>query len=159
MTEASSITSVLSTALRMKMDTPFHIDFDWWEHQRREYVFYMRSHLCEEHQYKFVSEEDDDDQMLDWVDSRTGQVCRLDYLHYTLRIHCAIQPEFLTKRTSLVDAIFRLFIANGNQPLTVTELALRIGREGQEKTIFRTLADESLSKGLRPVQSDSGTNV
>ena len=122
-------------------------------------MFYMRSHLCEEHQLTFGSEEDEDDQMLDWVHPRTGQVSRLDYLHYTLRTHCAIQPEFLTKRASLVDAIFRVFIANGNQPLTVTELAMRIGREGQEQTIFRTLAGGRLSKGLRPVQPDSGTNV
>ena len=118
----------------------------------------MRSHLCEEHQPKVGSVEDDNDQMLDWVHPRTGQVSRLDHLYYTLRTHCAIQPEFLTKRTSLVDAIFRVFIANHNRPLTVTELAVCIGRAGQEQTIFRTLAGRRVYKGLRPAQPDSGTN-
>ena len=56
----------------------------------------------------------------------------------------------------MVDAVFRVFIANGNQPLTVPELSARIGREGQADTVLRTLAGQRVYKGLRPLQPNDG---
>ena len=156
MIEASAPAPSLPAMLRLTLHTRFHIDLDWWERRGREYRVYLRSHLCEEHRPEFGSEEDGDDRLLDWVHPRTAQVSRLDRLHYTLRSHCAQQPEFLTKRTTMVDTVFRVFIANGNHPLTVLELAARIGREGQEKTVLRTLAGRRVYKGLRPLHSEAG---
>lgn len=154
MTEASAppLPAILSPTLY----TLFHIDFNWWERHGREYRAYLRSHLCEEHQHEFRPEEDSDGRLLDWVHPRTAQVSRLDRLQYMLRSHCARQPEFLTARISMVDAIFRVFISNGNQPLTVPELVERIGREGQESTVLRTIAGGRIYNGLRPMQPDGG---
>lgn len=134
--------------------TCFHIDFDWWERHGREYRVYLRSHLCDEHQSDFGSEDDAYDRMLDWVNLHTAQVSRIDHIEYTLRSHCARQPEFLTKTTSMVDAVFRVFIANGNQPLTVSELATRIGREGGARTVLLTLAGRRVYNGLRPLHPE-----
>ena len=50
-----------------------------------------------------------------------------------------------------MDAVFRVFIANGNQPLSPEELTDRIGRPGQANTILRTLSGARVYKGLRPV--------
>jgi hypothetical protein len=53
-----------------------------------------------------------------------------------------------------VDAVFRVFLANQNTPLTPTELGERIGR--QPMTILRTLAGGTVYKGLRPTQEERG---
>ena len=156
MIEASPSPATLPTMLRPTLRTRFHIDFDWWERHGRDYRVYLRSHLCEEHQPEFGPEEDSDNRLLDWVHPRTAQVSRLDRLQYVLRSHCSLQSEFLTKRTSMVDVVFRVFIANGNEPLTVSELSARIGREGQENTVLRTLAGQRVYKGLRPLQPNTG---
>jgi hypothetical protein len=62
--------------------------------------------------------------------------------------HCAKQPEFLTEHTTLVDAVFRTLLANGNMPMSPNELAKHLGRPAE--TILRTLAGNTVYKGLRP---------
>jgi hypothetical protein len=73
----------------------------------------------------------------------------VDALQQTLRTHCSTQPGYLTEHTSLVDAVFRVFLANGNQPLTPAELGGIIRRPAG--TILRTLSGQRVYKGLRPV--------
>jgi hypothetical protein len=47
-----------------------------------------------------------------------------------------------------VDAVFRLFLANGNLPMTPVELADRLGR--QPMTVLKLLSGRRVYKGLRP---------
>lgn len=129
--------------------TKFHIDFDWWDRESSAFRVYLMSHLCAEHRAAFVPEAPVE--LLDWVDTESGEVRRIDSLQYILGAHCAQQPEFLTPHIPLVDAVFRVFIANGNQPLTPDELADKIQRPTQGQTILRTLAGQRVYKGLRPV--------
>jgi hypothetical protein len=132
--------------------TKFHIDYDWWDRESRALRVYLQSHLCPEHQATFTSYEDEE--LVDSVDSETGEVQKVDGLQYALRTHCMRQPDFLTAHTSLVDAVFRVFLANGNQPLSPEELAERINRPGQSLTILRTLSGQRVYKGLRPYIPD-----
>ena len=129
--------------------TKFHIDFDWWERESREFRVYLTSHLCAEHRLAFA--EYDGGEVVDVIDPETAEVRKEDGIQHTLRSHCARLPDFITPHTSLVDAVFRVFIANGNQPLSPEELADRIGRAGQGNTILRTLSGARVYKGLRPV--------
>ena len=129
--------------------TKFHIDFDWWERESREFRVYLTSHLCPEHQGAFAHYAGED--VIDAVDPETAEVRKEDGIQHTLRTHCAQLPEFITPHTSLVDAVFRVFIANANQPLSPEELAERIKRPGQANTILRTLSGGRVYKGLRPV--------
>lgn len=129
------------------LTTRFHIDFDWWQRQDRELRVYLRSHLCPEHQAMYAGE--DDAGTTDWVDPETAEVRRVDSLQQVLRSHCSQQPDYLTEHTSLVDAVFRVFLANGNQPLTPVELGERIHRS--PATILRTLVGQRVYKGLRPL--------
>ena len=76
----------------------------------------------------------------------TGEVEQLDGMRYALRAHCCQQDGYLTQRISLVDAIFRVFLCNGNRPMTPRELALQIGRVGQESLILRTLPVSEFTK-------------
>lgn len=131
------------------LQTKFHIDFNWWDRESREFRVYLLSHLCQAHQAAFEGYLVVD--LLDAVDPETGEVQQVDGVHYTLQTHCALLPEFVTPQTSLVDAVFRVFLANGNQPLSPEELAEKIKRPGQANTILRTLAGQRVYKGLRPI--------
>ena len=98
------------------------------------------------HQESFADWEDD--KTVDWIDPDTAEVKPVDALQYTLMTHCALQPGFLTDRTSLVEAVFRLLLANGNRPMTARELSAQLRRP--EKTILRTLAGKRVYRGVRP---------
>jgi hypothetical protein len=132
--------------IKPTLDTPFHIDFDWWERQGRELRVYLRSYLCAEHRDVYESHPDTEE--IDWIDEETAEVKRVDGLHHILRVHCSLQPDYITPNTPLVDAIFRVFLANSNKPLTSVELGARIKRD--PAVIQRALSSRRVYKGLRP---------
>jgi hypothetical protein len=86
--------------------------------------------------------------MIDWVDPETAEVHNLDGLQSTLMDHCARLEGFYTEQTALVDAIFRVFLANGNTPLSPMDLSDKIGRPAE--TILRTISSPNVYKGIRP---------
>jgi hypothetical protein len=144
MTEAKRFSLVKPT-----VDTPFHVDFDWWKKNERDWHVYLRSLLCTEHQEAFANVEEGE--TIDWVDPVTAEVKPVEGVQNALMTHCVRQPDFLTAQTALVEAIFRLFLANGNMPMTSKELAARLSRPAD--TILRTLAGARVYKGLRPYTS------
>ena len=135
--------------IKPTLKTKYHIDFDWWERESREFRVYLTSHLCAEHQAAYADQEAGEG--VDVIDGETAEIRPEDGVQHTLRTHCSQQPNFITPHTSLVDAVFRVFIANGNAPLSPEELADRIGRAGQANTILKTLSGARVYKGLRPV--------
>ncbi|OQX65435.1 MAG: hypothetical protein B5M51_00755 [Anaerolinea sp. 4484_236] len=132
--------------IKPALDTPFHIDFSWWQQNDRDWHIHLRSALCAEHQEAL--EDWQDDQMIDWIDPDTAEVKPVDGLRHTLMTHCALEPDFLTARTAMVEAVFRLFLVNGNAPMTSRELAAKLNRP--EMTILRTLTGSRVYRGLRP---------
>lgn len=86
--------------------------------------------------------------MVDWVDPATAEVKQVDGVQNILMTHCVRQPDFLTEQTALVEAVFRLFLTNGNIPMSSLELGERLNRSPQ--TILRTLAGPRIYKGIRP---------
>jgi hypothetical protein len=132
--------------IKPTLQTPFHIDFDWWRINDTNWHVGLQSLLCPEHQEAFAGLPED--QMIDWVDPESAEVRQLDGLQNTLIIHCAQQPGFLDEHTALVDAIFRLLLANGNTPTSVEELGTRLNRPAD--MILKTIAGPRVYKGLRP---------
>lgn len=130
------------------LQTPFHIDFRWWKQNERDWHIFLRTLLCPEHQAVFSQV--DEGQMIDWIDAATGEVKPVDGIEHALMSHCALQPEFVSDRTALVEAVFRLFLVNGNAPMTAEELGERLHRPPE--TILRTLAGPRVYRGLRPIQ-------
>lgn len=128
--------------------TPFHIDFEWWKENERDWHVFLRSILCPDHQQAFAEVEDG--QLIDWVDERTAEVRQVNGVQHALMSHCARQPEFLTSQTALVEAVFRTFLANDNQPMTAEELSKRLNRPAN--TILSTLTGGRVYRGLRPAQ-------
>ena len=72
------------------------------------------------------------------MDPETAEVQVVDGLQHILITHCAKQPDFIPEHSTLVDAVFRIFLANGNMPLTPVELSERLGRPAD--TILKTLS-------------------
>ena len=129
------------------LDTPFHIDYGWWEKQGLQINTELRAHLCQEHQAVFSEHFDTD--KIDWVDEKTGEVTQVDGLQHVLQAHCSKQPDYIHGNLSLVAAVLRVFLANGNKPLTCEELGGLIGRPPEK--ILSTLSGARVYKGIRPV--------
>ncbi len=68
----------------------------------------------------------------------------------TIRDCCSKTPEFITPKLSLLESVFRLFLANGNQPLDSEELGKQL-RERCSGGSYRTSA-EVLSRLLSDEQ-------
>jgi len=134
------------SVIKPTLQTPFHIDFDWWRANDTNWHVALESLLCPEHQEAFAGMIEC--QMIDWVDPETAEVRQLDGLQNTLISHCAKQPGFLDEHTAMVDAIFRLLLANGNLPMSVDELGTRLNRPAD--TILKTIAGGRVYKGLKP---------
>ena len=128
------------------VDTPFHIDFAWWKKNERDWHVYLRSLLCAEHQETFANSEEGE--TIDWIDPVTAEVKPVEGVQNALMTHCVKQPDFLTSQTALVEAVFRLFLTNGNVPMTSGELGTKLNRSPE--TILRTLAGARVYKGIRP---------
>ncbi len=134
--------------LKPTVQTPFHIDFLWWKQNERDWHVFLRSLLCLEHQAAFANYEEG--QLIDWVDPVTAEVKSVDGIEHALMSHCALQPDFVNERTALVEAVFRLFLVNGNSPMSAEDLSARLNRPAD--TILRTLAGPRVYRGLRPRQ-------
>jgi hypothetical protein len=138
---------VKRSLLKPTTKTAFHIDFDWWKQNERDWHIFLRSLLCQEHQNSLATLEEG--QTIDWVDEVTAEVRPVDGIQHALMSHCAHQPEFLTSHTALVEAVFRIFLVNGNQPMSAEDISQKLGRPAN--TILSTLAGPRIYKGLRPV--------
>ncbi len=135
--------------LKPSVKTPFHIDFDWWKQNENDWLVFLRSLLCPEHQEAFANFEEGE--MIDWIDPETAEVKPVDGIQHALMSHCALQPDFANAQTALVEAVFRTFIVNGNVPMPAEELAKKLGRPAD--TILRTIAGPRVYRGLRPFEA------
>ena len=132
--------------IKPSLDTPFHIDIDWWKQYDNNWRVFLHDCLCSEHQTLFENLEDAI--WVDWIDPETAEIKRVDGLQHVLMTHCAKQVNFITANTTLVDAVFRVFLSNGNEPLSIREIADQIKRPAE--TILRTISGPQIYKGLRP---------
>jgi hypothetical protein len=132
--------------LKPTIQMPFHVDFDWWRANDHNWHIALESMLCPEHQQAFASLSEG--QLIDWVDPETAEVRQMDGLQHTLVNHCAKQAGFLDEHTAVVEAIFRLLLANSNIPMSAEELGARLNRPAE--VILKTIAGPRVYKGLRP---------
>jgi hypothetical protein len=132
------------------LQTKFHIDFDWWSQSDQDWRVYLQSLLCLEHQQAFANFHEDIS--IDWVDPETAEVQRVDGLQNILITHCAKQPSFITEHTAIVDALFRIFLSNGNEPMSPQQLGERLNRP--PLIILNLLSGRQVYRGIRPVLPD-----
>ncbi len=141
----STSANAASRRVKPTPNTKFYIDYSWWEGEGRELRVYLLSHLDPEQRAFFMEHRETEE--IDWIDPVTAEVRRVDALQRALK-EASEQEDFISPRTSLVDAVFRVFLSNHNTPLTPIELGEIIQRPPM--TILRTLAGATVYKGLRP---------
>lgn len=134
-----------SAIVKPTLDTLFHIDYTWWERSEEDLRQYLLTHLPPERREQFLLQ--DTGERIDYIDPDTAEVRQLDALESALQ-EAARQPDFINPQTSLIDSVFRVFLANGNRPCTPRELAEATGRSAE--TILKTIGGLRVYKGLRP---------
>ena len=130
--------------IKPTLDTQFHIDYDWWERQDLELDAYILTLIPEDKREQFQGLDSDD--KIDQIDPETAEVRQVDSLAQTLQ-EALNDNEF--SQMPLVDAIFKVFLINGNSPLTPNELGEITDRNA--RTILRTLSGARVYRGLRPI--------
>lgn len=139
------VTGISGRRVKPTLDTKFHIDYEWWERSGQDLRIHMIAQLPPEQAAYFTEHGTGEES--DWVDPETAEIHRVDALRMALQ-KAARSPDYFAPPTSLVDAVFRVFLTNNNVPLTPVELAEKIGRP--PTTILRTLSGRTVYKGIRP---------
>ncbi|MBN1264305.1 MAG: hypothetical protein JXA25_02350 [Anaerolineales bacterium] len=132
------------------LETRYQIDYEWWDKSGKELSVFLRSLLCDTHRELF--EELSADTLVDHVDPVTAEIRQVPGIMHTLITHCSRQDDYITPQTSLVNAIFRLFIANGNASLSINEIGQELNRPAS--MILRMLSGSRVFHGIRPAGED-----
>ncbi len=127
-------------------NTRFHIDYSWFEKNGQDVRVLVYKCLTPEQQDRLG---DNTSEMFDYVDEMTGEVERIDRMVHILQTESATDPNFVTPRTPVFEAAFRIFLLNRNRPLTAVELSERMGRKPAD--VLAQLSGRSVYNGIRPV--------
>jgi len=138
-----------SAILKPKLDTKFQIDYEWWEREKNDLRAYMLTHLPSDLREKF--DDSAENKLVDYIDPETGEVLQLDELGLAIQ-EAAQRDDFINPQTSLVDSVFRVFLANGNTPRTPLELEQDTERDA--RTILKTFGGIRVYRGIRPIQNN-----
>lgn len=118
------------------------IDLDWLEQNNRSFFILAQSGLCPECRER--------------LEEGKEEISAADLLS-NIRDCCSRTPGFITERLPILESVFRLFLANGNQPLDLEELGKQlVERQGGDtqrtsvEVLPRLLRDERYY-GLRQV--------
>lgn len=112
-----------------QVEQRWFIDLDWYQQNNRSFLALAQRYLCPECREQFKGEMSADD------------------LLTTIKDCCSKTPGFITGELPILDSIFRLFLANGNQPLDVEELGNQLN-ELRGGDTYRT-SPEILSRLLQ----------
>ena len=84
------------------------IDLDWLQQSNRSFSALARGCLCPKCQKRLQ-----------------GEISEADLLA-TIKDCCSKAPDFITGESPILESVFRLFLANGNQPLDLDELGRQL---------------------------------
>lgn len=129
---------------QVDVNTPFHINFGWWEEQGRNLGRFLA---------EILGQPDADLQPgtpLDFIDPNTAEVHELDPLWVEVLTSKAFKPDYITASTPLTSAVLRALVENLNRPMTSVELHRRINRSNPQ-TILRVLRTARTEYGIVPV--------
>ncbi len=120
------------------------IDPDWFEANNRSLIALVRSSLCSKCRKRLDSGET-------WGS--------LDDLMTNIRSCCSTEPDYITGSLPIMESVFRLFLANGNQALDLIELGRQLSERRGVDTyrtsveILSRLLEYDKYYGIRPVES------
>ncbi len=134
--------------VRTTPDTKFYIDYDWWEKSDLDIKTYLYTRLPIEDDANLDMERD----VVDLVDTETGQVRQVDGFQYVVQTYFSRLPKDFLLQTSMVDAIFCALLANANKPMTAKELSEQVRKP--INTVLKTLGGPRIYQGIRPLIED-----
>lgn len=137
----------LARFIKPTLDTPFHIDYSWWDEQGLDLNVQLQQHLTSDLREAYAGQRIGE--KIDLVDWATGEVRQVEGLQYLITTRCSKEPGYILQAPTLIEAIFRAFLSNGNHPLTPRALAPLVGHPSEY--VLRMLAGQIVRKGLRPV--------
>ena len=126
-------------------DTRFYIDYDWWDKSDLDLKTYLLTRLDLGEDINLESQSDE----VDLVDATTGEVTRVDGFQYVIQAYFSQLPDDFVSRTSLVDGVFCVLLANANKPMTAKEIAEKVKRP--PSTILKTMGGPKIYQGVRPI--------
>jgi hypothetical protein len=127
--------------------TKFHIDFSWFEQNGQDVRVLIYKCLTPEQQERVGAP--GTTEMYDYIDDQTGEVQRVDQVMHILRTENVNDPNFVTARTPVFEAAFRIFLTNNNKPLTPIDLSTMMHRKPSE--VLAQLSGRSIYNGIRPI--------
>ena len=111
------------------------IDFDWYQQNNRSFPALAKNYLCSKCRKK--------------LNAKEKAISETELLS-TIKDCCAKESGFISSQLPILESVFRLFLANGNQPLALEELGRQLSKLLGGDT-YRTSA-EILSRLLRNEQ-------
>ena len=117
------------------------IDLGWYQQNNRSISALVQDCLCAKCRKQLSVEE--------------KEITEAELLA-TIKDCCSHDPEFITGQLPILESIFRLFLANGNQPLTLAELGEQLSEQCGGNTtrtseeILSRLLNSDRYYGLRP---------
>lgn len=108
------------------------ISLDWFQQHNRSVSVLVRSYLCPRCAQRLNAD---------------GKKNAPDVLMAAVKDCCSHTPDFINERLPILESVFRLFLANGNQPLYLKELGKRLS-ELRGGDPYRT-SPEALSRLLK----------
>ncbi|MBI2304242.1 MAG: hypothetical protein HYU86_05785 [Chloroflexi bacterium] len=146
-----------------KDERRYFIDVRWYQEKGRSFAFIARSRMCQGCQRRVGKEETE--VRVPVVDETSGKVVfEMRKIPYgedpftTIGTCCAKKQDFISVRWPLLEAIFRIFLANANQPLTADGVCQRLKewmahqdvRRDLSTAVIERLLENDTYYGIRP---------
>jgi hypothetical protein len=128
-------------------NTKFHIDYSWFEENGQDVRVLVYKCLTPDQQERLGAP--GQTEMYDYVDDMTGEVQRVDQALHIIRTESSKDPGFVTQRTPVFEAAFRILLLNNNQPMTAVDMAAIMRRKPSE--VLSQLSGRSVYNGIRPI--------
>ncbi len=141
----------------------YYIDLQWYEARNRSFRLVAQGRFCPACQRKVEAGEQTQERV-PTVDPKTGRVVfELRTVPYganplqVIRTCCSKQRNYITPETPLREAIFRVFLANGNQPMEAERIREFLGEyinladrpHGYNVDLIERLIQTDTTYGLR----------
>ena len=123
----------------------YHIDTTWFNDRERSFTMLASSRLCQASKKKKPPKSE-------------------SALLSTIKQCCSKRDDYIAPNMPLLEMVFRLFLANSNQPLTLEQIQERLEQRLSESAEPRDLSVSKLKRivdndryyGLRPAAGDEG---
>ena len=108
-----------------QIEPRWFINLDWYQRNNRSFFALTQGYLCPKCREHLKADE---------------QEASVDELLSAIKDCCSKAPGFIAPKSPILDSIFRLFLANGNQPLSLEEIGKQLG-EWRKGDTYRTSAE------------------